>query len=70
MAAKTYTEHKLTDPMLERLSSASKPGGMSMRALFARGLVEDLPLGKIREARTFATEAGELALAKARKEGW
>lgn len=41
--AKTYTEHKLTDPMLQRLSKICKgkpAGGISLGALEQRNLIE------------------------------
>lgn len=74
MGSKTYTQHKLTDPMLQRLSEASKPGGtfrggVSMVSLEERGLVR---VGALyhSQRRKVATEAGRQALAQARAEGW
>ncbi len=65
----TYTEHKLTDAMLQRLSKTChgrRAGGMSMVALEARGLIK---MGDLHQ-RWVATEAGIAALKQARREGW
>ncbi len=74
-----YTEHKLTDAMLQRLSKITKGrpcGGNSIGALESRGLVRvtgdswqdhhDRYTG----AHVEATELGIQALARARAEGW
>lgn len=62
-----YTQHKLTDAMLKRLSAicnGRQVGGMSCLALETRGLIH-------REVRCWhATHAGFAALAQARAEGW
>jgi hypothetical protein len=68
----TYTEHKLTDAMLRRLSAIAGgryAGGNSVGALESRGLVFDAAAGFAR-AEFVITDAGRLALANARKEGW
>lgn len=75
MSARTYTEHALTDPMLQRLSKwrkiadesrepNAKDGalfGNSCMALMARGLLDEGPS---------INDAGREALANARMEGW
>ena len=69
----TYTEHKLTDAMLRRLSKCchDRPvGGSTMCALEARGLVvhgPDYPIGRL---WWVPTDAGREALLRARVEGW
>lgn len=68
----TYTEHKLTDAMLQHLSATAKGrqvGGMSMRALEARGLVY-LHVSHYGQRKHLATDAGREALLRARVEGW
>ncbi len=67
----TYTEHKLTDAMLQRLSKINhgrNAGGMSTVALQSRGLIEAAP----RHATVWwiTTETGREALSRARVEGW
>lgn len=67
----TYTDFKLTDAMLQRLSkicNGRPAGGMSTRALRDRGLVEtDESFGYPTDR---PTPMGEKALADARREGW
>lgn len=64
---RTYTEHKLTDAMLQHLSATAngrQVGGMSMRALDDRDLI-------YLEGDSWAiTLAGREALLRARVEGW
>jgi len=67
-----YTQHKLSDAMLQRLSRASKGkrvGGISVPALVDRGLLFDAEAGE-RRASYQITDAGRDALAQARREGW
>jgi hypothetical protein len=71
--AKTYTEHKLTDAMLQRLSKLSRGrqcGGVSTFALESRGLLFDQNAGVRYAPEWMVTEAGRNALIKARREGW
>ena len=73
-----YTQHRLTDTMLQRLSAACKDGGTyrggnSMYALQRRGLVRiptDSYHPAYRPLPTVATDAGHEALKLARQEGW
>lgn len=68
--SKTYTEHKLTDPMLQRLSKICKGkrcGGISMLALEARGLAVEITEPNY---QWVPTDLGREALADARREGW
>jgi len=74
---KTYTQHKLTDAMLRRLSktkNGKSPGGTSTDALERRGLVKTsratVKSEQTRTWRTEITDAGREALAQARLEGW
>ena len=68
--AHTYTEHKLTDAQLRRLSAlvnqtkGAATAGTAGLALLRKGLAtgEHYPIA--------ATEAGRAALARARLEGW
>ena len=66
----TYTEYKLTDSMLQHLSATAnrrQVGGMSMRALYARGLVEQ---PRPHAGPWYITILGQQALDQARLEGW
>ena len=68
-----YTKYNLTDAMLQHLSATSngrQVGGMSMRALEDRGLIERKRPSRIRAEKWYCTALGRLALATARAEGW
>ncbi len=75
---KTFTSHKLTDPMLRRLSQIVNGRhshyGVSLSALLRRSLVvEKTDFGDRRKpisSHYLATEAGVAALKQARREGW
>jgi hypothetical protein len=66
----TYTQHKLTDAQLRRLSAlvnetrSAATAGMAGKALLAKGLAE----GKYWPERV--TDLGRAALQQARSEGW
>jgi hypothetical protein len=66
----TYTQYKLTDAQLRRLSAlvnetrGAATAGMAGKALLAKGLAE----GKYWPE--CATAAGRAALQQARREGW
>lgn len=68
MRKQLYTEHKLTDQQLVRLSQIvnkrQRLYGMSLVALERKGLVES------RENKFFATDSGVKALEIARNQGW
>jgi hypothetical protein len=75
---RTYTEYKLTNHQLERLSPIVKgrphKHGMALRALENKKLVTSTKVLRFM-SRNYnyaykATEAGIKALADARKEGW
>jgi hypothetical protein len=75
--APTYTQHRLSDPALRRLSAICKGRkhghGMALLGLENKGLVEARPLidgSKPGTVRYVATEAGRQALGQARREGW
>ncbi len=69
MMAKTYTEYKLTEAQLKRLSQVvnhREPNyGTAMQALIRKNLVYENEQGKIQ-----ANGNGVMALDQARKEGW
>lgn len=77
---KTYTQHKLTDAQLVRLSQVVNNRcthtGMPMCALERKGLVvwNAQPFPKVRKSGIHycvsATQEGIEALAQARREGW
>ena len=70
-----YTQHKLTDAMLRRLSktkNGKNPGGISTNALERRGLVKTTHIN-VTQGKTWTaeiTDAGREALDQARREGW
>ncbi len=70
--ARTYTDHKLTDSMLKRLSTIvhGRPHlhGNALAALERRALVEQI--GVKYQHSYKATAAGKEALCAARREGW
>lgn len=69
----TYTEHKLTDAQLRRLSAivnatqGAAKHGMAGDALKRKGLVVET---SNHYDAVEATDAGRAALTKARREGW
>ena len=68
----TYTDHKLTDAMLQHLSATlngRQVGGISMQALKARGLIARYA-GTDGVTIWLATPLGNQALADARAQGW
>lgn len=72
---RTYTEHKLTDAQLRRLSTivnGSKGArcGVAGIALERKGLVVGMGDRRIATEAVAATDAGRAALVAARREGW
>ena len=74
---KTYTEHKLTDAQLRRLSvicndAKGARAGMARVALERKGLVTEIKQEgtPYNWTKTVATDAGRAALTQARREGW
>lgn len=81
MTRRTWTEHKLTDAQLRRLSAICKPDGggpkhgMARLALERKGLVIAVDHGSgflpvYKRWQYVATDAGRKALEQARREGW
>lgn len=74
--SRTYTEHKLTDAQLRRLSAVvnQTPGaakhGVAGAALKRKGLVTDVADFAFGCNDRIATDAGRAALEQARQEGW
>ena len=73
---KLYTEHKLTDAQLRRLSAlvndtkGAATAGMAGAALVNKGLALGSRSGGALGWPTAPTDAGRAALAQARREGW
>lgn len=74
---RTYTEHKLTNAQLRRLSAivnntGGARAGMAGAALERKGLIVRGNWDNDRRilTRTTPTDAGVAALAQARREGW
>lgn len=71
----TYTEHKLTDAQLRRLSvivnnAKGARAGMAAIALERKGLIGYSEIAVQGRRLIEATDAGIAALAQARAEGW
>lgn len=70
----TFTKHRLTDPMLKRLSQMANErphhAGTSMDALVARGLAEHVGENSVYQHSHRITEEGRAALDEARRQGW
>jgi hypothetical protein len=71
---RTYTQHKLTDAQLRRLSAlvnetkGAATAGMAGQALIRKGLAVDS--GRYAQYPVGVTDEGRAALQQARREGW